>query len=124
MLIKAITKGATMSNLASRFCVLLYICASCAAVAADLTLQQKKDLYVMEMQDRVRAQLKDPDSAEFRAGHFSEKGGAKVVCGEVNSKNSFGGFTGFQRFIAAGNLVFLEENMAAGEMDKSWSLLC
>src|SRR5690606_1839783 len=40
----------------------------------------------------VTANLKDPDSAKFR----NQKG----VCGEVNAKNSFGGYAGFVRFIA------------------------
>ena len=47
----------------------------------------------------VRAALKDPDSANFRNTFFSELSGPKVICGEVNSKNSLGGYSGFQSFV-------------------------
>lgn len=60
----------------------------------------------------VEASLRDPSSAQFRnlvtvtepqiaptAGLVVTPGG-KVLCGEVNGKNGFGGYAGFQRFIA------------------------
>lgn len=61
--------------------------------------------------------LKDPDSAEIR----NHKGN----CGEVNSKNSFGGYTGFKRFIASSAIVAVEgENMDSGEFQKAWEQVC
>lgn len=52
----------------------------------------------------LKANLKDPESAKFR-GLFVSKldSGAYALCGKVNSKNSFGGYTGFVRFIASVN---------------------
>ena len=51
-----------------------------------------------------------------------------VVCGEVNSKNGFGGYSGFQRFIAAGDvpdMAYLASDFAAGESINSvWNKLC
>lgn len=50
----------------------------------------------------VAQQLKDPDSAKFRnLEAFDGEQGRVVVCGEVNAKNSFGGYTGFQLFFVA-----------------------
>lgn len=49
-----------------------------------------------EVKARVAGQLKDPDSAKFRD---LERIG-KAVCGEVNAKNSYGGYIGYQRFYA------------------------
>lgn len=55
---------------------------------------------VQAVQDGVRSRLKDPLSAQFSdfisAG--GTQGGVIYVCGKVNAKNSFGGYTGFQRF--------------------------
>lgn len=49
----------------------------------------------------VTYDLKDPASAQFRpmvAGVFP--GGSSItVCGEVNSKNSFGGYVGFTSYM-------------------------
>lgn len=70
----------------------------------------------------VLARLKDPDSAKFR-GQFVGVSG--IPCGEVNSKNSFGGYTGFQRYMASGGgLVFIESDMAASEFEGAWLKLC
>ena len=61
--------------------------------------------------------LKDPDSAEIRNHNGN--------CGEVNSKNSFGGYTGFRRFIASSAMVAVEgENMDASEFQEAWNHLC
>lgn len=61
--------------------------------------------------------LKDPDSAEIRNHNGN--------CGEVNSKNSFGGYSGFKRFIASPAIVAIEgENMDSDEFQKAWDQAC
>lgn len=67
----------------------------------------------------VSKHLKDPDSAEFR----NQSG----MCGEVNSKNSFGGYAGFRRFMAANeNLVVFEGDgrMEPADFDLAWRKSC
>lgn len=50
----------------------------------------------------VKNSLKDPDSAQFQD--------VKGYCGEVNAKNSYGGYTGFKKFyISNGQAEFLDE---------------
>ena len=71
----------------------------------------------------LAARLKDPASAEF--GSVWTDGGN--TCGWVNSKNSFGGYVGPQRFIASPrealleNVPAVEGMMTFGEM---WDLVC
>lgn len=61
--------------------------------------------------------LKDPSSSEIRNHHGN--------CGEVNSKNGFGGYTGFKRFIASSAIVAIEgENMDSDEFQKAWDQVC
>lgn len=65
----------------------------------------------------VVAKLRDPASAQF-GQHFQRKQamGVEVVCGTVNSKNGFGGYTGqtvFAYRIADDRVIF------AGEVDHS-----
>lgn len=58
----------------------------------------------------LRASLKDPDSARI-AGVSAARGkdGTLTVCGHVNARNSFGGYTGFvpfSGFIIEGSRIF------------------
>ncbi len=97
---------------------------ACGSPAQDEAA--KEAAYIRNETDAVRARLKDPDSAEFSGTFVSRKAGPPVVCGYVNSKNSFGGFAGKQRFVSASaaDTVVTEEDMADGEMDELWSKVC
>ena len=56
-----------------------------------------------ETEERVRNSLKDPQSAQFQ--------NVKGYCGEVNAKNSYGGYTGFKQFyVSNGVPVFFDED--------------
>jgi hypothetical protein len=46
--------------------------------------------------EAVANRMKDPGSTQFRNVSFHE--GTQAVCGEVNAKNSFGGYVGFRAF--------------------------
>jgi len=86
---------------------------------------EREQLWIMEAQDSVRSRLKDAASAEFRSVAIRQYKGAPLVCGEVNAKNSFGGYGGYQKFIFAGSMgTFLDEHMQPGEMTKAWSEFC
>lgn len=54
-------------------------------------------------QSQVTSELIDPNSAQFR--DMNDFG--NYVCGEVNARNSFGGYTGFQPFYVKGDEVLL-----------------
>jgi len=79
------------------FIAIIFLCAGCKPL--DNQLKRRG-------QNAVEASLKDPDSAKFRNVHFVEikmnglgryqKAG--YVCGEVNAKNGFGAYGGFQKF--------------------------
>lgn len=76
-------------------------------------------------EDAIRAKLKDPASAEFRNVKFYDGSGKPITCGEVNAKNGFGGYGGFERFISAGDVItVMESEMAKGEMDQTWAQFC
>lgn len=68
----------------------------------------------------VRTLLKDGDSAKFRNQY--------KMCGEVNSKNSFGAYTGFTKYIVTDDKTFFEEEYQ-DEMDREifinlWNASC
>ncbi|MCC4295856.1 hypothetical protein [Brevundimonas aurantiaca] len=56
-------------------------------------------------QKRVASELRDPAGAEFRNSRIKDG----WVCGEVNGKNAYGGYAGFQRFVVGPDSVSLEE---------------
>ena len=75
---------------------------------------------------RLRGELKDPDSMKVRNEVVPY--GKAYLCGEVNSKNSFGGMTGYKGFIASPSktvpIAIQGENMDDTEFQKSWNALC
>lgn len=83
--------------------------------------------WVAVTETAVRNKMKDPGSVRFRNSRFhifQER--TAMVCGEVNAKNGFGGSTGYQRYIAAGETFgpVLEEMMSSGEFAKTWNEIC
>ena len=72
----------------------------------------------------VKDKLKNSRSAKFRNVYFNRGLGVPIACGEVNSKNSFGGYIGYQKFISAGKseLTYLQEEMS--DFHVAWNKLC
>lgn len=93
--------------------------------AYDRTTDAKKIGWMQKGQEAAKAKLKDPASAQFRKVYFHQGAdGIPMTCGEVNSKNSFGGYGGYQKFISGGKpeLTFLEEE--AADFAAVWNRFC
>lgn len=74
--------------------------------------------------EKIKQHLKDPFSAVFSAEKVIDgTGEKKVVCGKVNAKNSYGGFTGFRRYFVSGNFFRLDgfDNRISSDI---WDLYC
>lgn len=72
------------------------------------------------VQEGVRESLKDPDSARFGSMAAARlPGGGLFVCGFVNAKNSFGGYTGDQLFngLLSQGVAFLPVKIASGDIE-------
>ena len=81
--------------------------------------------YIAFHQSRIKAMLSYPASAQFRGMFVSRALGRPAVCGEVNSKNAFGGYVGFVRFVSGGDQQAIEgQNMREAEMDQLWPRVC
>ena len=66
------------------------------------------DKTIAAAQQVVRGALKDPESATFRNLRLVYFGEGNVVCGEVNGKNSYGGYVGYKSFVAGISGVTIE----------------
>ena len=86
-------------------------------------IENKKIDLIFHGERQIISKLKDGASASFSNVFIST---TDFVCGEVNSKNSFGGYSGFQRFISAypSGIYALEESTSKQEFKKSWSKYC
>jgi hypothetical protein len=60
--------------------------------------------------------LKDPDSAKF-ADLFASRGSPRIICGLINAKNGYGGYTGMTPFTyyADTDRVVIAQGLSNGE---------
>lgn len=87
----------------------------------------QQQLWVARTEEAVRSQMRNPDTVRFRRSYFKIfQGQLPMVCGEVSAENGFGGRSGYQRYIAAGETFgpVLEEMMAPGEFAQTWNQIC
>ena len=87
--------------------VLLALVTAIHVEGHDVYRENTTDAEKIELMQRgigaVKSRLKNPSSAQFRNVHFHlGSSGVQMTCGEVNSKDSLGDYTGFQKFISAG----------------------
>lgn len=70
-----------------------------------LTGCDQVELYRFESaaKDAMRANMVDPDSAQFRELVIRHRDGMRILCGEVNAKNRMGGYVGFRPFFIEGS---------------------
>ena len=73
--------------------------------------------------------LKDPDSAKYRNEFVAESqyGDDFNVCGEVNARNSFGGYIGYKKYIWVGSSseVVIDNNSDNSELfNATWKMAC
>jgi hypothetical protein len=72
-----------------------------AASVADYLKKKSQKSAVDQAKKVVANSLKDPSSAQFRNVQLVPYKDSHVICGEVNGKNSYGGYVGFRPFVAS-----------------------
>ncbi|MDP9653347.1 UNVERIFIED_ORG: hypothetical protein J2W87_001256 [Pseudomonas putida] len=99
--------------------VLIGIIALNAQADADNSYQ-----LTVKAQELVKDRLKDPDAAQFRGLYPNTlPNGGVVICGEVNSKNKYGGYEGYQKFFSTGTFVRFRED-APSTFDGVYKMVC
>jgi hypothetical protein len=58
-------------------------------------VEYQKSVEIRNLRSVVTASMKDPSSTQFRDETYSNG----TLCGELNSKNGYGAYVGFKRFI-------------------------
>lgn len=72
----------------------------------------------------VSTRLRDPGSAQFLGVRLSDLDGFTTVCGSVNARNGFGGYTGPRRFIVAGDTAVIEDDTTPQVFEPLWRDAC
>ena len=88
--------------------------------------QGRELAWIEKGQESVREKLRDPESARFKDAFFHRgAAGAPMSCGWVNSKNGFGGYVGWMRYMSGGSsqLTFIESEMEDG-FQETWAQFC
>lgn len=80
-----------------------------------LSVFANDSLKIKNVTESIKARMKDPDSTQFRNLRVvTNLLGNKAVCGEVNSKNSYGGYNGFKPFAdTQEGFILLDDNGVA-----------
>lgn len=85
-------------------------------------------LVEVQAERNLEKALRDPGSKQIRGEYVSTIEGSPLLCGEVNSRNGFGGMTGFKRFVASpletAPVAIEGENITTEEFDNFWRLAC
>lgn len=68
-----------------------------AAADAEQIVSGNREGFLRAAKRSITRSFKDPDSALFRDLYISNKA-TPTLCGEVNAKNSYGGYVGYKRF--------------------------
>lgn len=75
-----------------------------------------------EAKQALEAALRDSGSAKYGEVAAFQHGESYIFCGRVNAKNAFGGYTGFQRFIAMTAAATVDDG--GSEFQTAWSEMC
>lgn len=68
----------------------------------------------MKAKEAVKLILKDPESAQFRNLRLDI---VDQVCGEVNARNGYGGYTGFKLFHVVNDKAFIEKEAIGSKQE-------
>lgn len=90
--------------------IVIFTLAACGASVSEADQQKIEDVKAA-----VRDKLRDPESAQFS----SVKLVAGLVCGEVNSKNGFGGYVGKQHFWGGNPEITFGEDVVISTEDSN-----
>jgi hypothetical protein len=92
----------------------------------DVSEEMKKRFAVDAAEEGLKQRMKDPESMQTRnVVAYKQGNGGYIVCGEVNAKNSFGGYNGFEPFMGAGDMVYTaSDNEAVGDFNKLYDMGC
>lgn len=81
----------------------IILLAACLSIVPGISASQTSKPQEAALRKALEDNLKDADSAKFRNLRFKrDDSGVVTACGEVNAKNSYGAYNGYEPFMAMG----------------------
>ena len=105
-------KKRLITTLAVILCMGLSACVTMQPIPRNgLPPSTAKTSLISKAKQEAAALMKDPGSVQLRnvRGYDKDDPNHALICGEINAKNSFGGYTGFQQFTYVGGHIFLNK---------------
>ena len=90
---------------------IIYVSLALIGIASGAAYQYDELFVVPPLRAMISSQMKDPDSAKFRNESLTKSG---WLCGEINSKNGLGGYSGFERYISSKDVRYIESQGVLG----------
>lgn len=91
-----------------------------AILATGVAHSAPKDAQLIaRAKESISEDLKDPDSTNFRRIQVIRGS----VCGEINAKNSMGGYVGYKRFFSVGGIIGRIDDDSSS-FQTSWDASC
>jgi hypothetical protein len=72
--------------------------ASTSPANQAIAIQERRAAAVHQYEHDAAQSMRDPDSAKFVDSYLTTQHGRDLMCGEVNGRNAFGGYTGRQPY--------------------------
>lgn len=114
--------------------VMMGLVACSPAVPIERNILPKSTTNAKEIKaakEGASSQMKDPTSVLFRNTEGYDRGtpGIIMLCGEVNAKNSFGGYVGFRHFTYLAGVLVINELEGKGppwenHFNQNWNQNC
>lgn len=77
----------------------IFLLACLGTITTFTSAKNNESAFAKEAMTVIKNQMKDPDSAQFRnLREIKNTANLAVVCGEINAKNSYGGYVGYTPF--------------------------
>ena len=109
---QSVSKEATggSMNTFSRIAAVVFCLVMSPACQKEVTesreTKEANDRIIQQLKSSLEQRFKDPGSVQYRNLSVRQIGQLPVLCGEVNAKNSFGGYIGYKPFIAGRGTFF------------------
>jgi hypothetical protein len=94
--------------------------------ASSPEISRRLEVARLFTRERLKERLRDPEGTHYREVVATVGDHGVAICGEINLRNGFGGFVGYQKFLANSQSLLLpsDDDLASVRITTSWPEYC